>query len=124
MIDLNPYLLSLFISIGFNLIIFVIAFKFQTDKLTDITYVELKPEGTELDSGDIIGEVESVKTTSDVYSALAGEIIETNDAVIDNPALLNDDPYNAAWLVKVQVSDPSPFETLADATRYDAEFAQ
>lgn len=93
------------------------------DQLTDVTYVELRPSGTALDAGDAIGEVESVKTTSDVYSPVAGEIIEINDDLEGNPGALNDDPYSAGWLVKIKVTDSSPIDGLADAATYDAEYA-
>lgn len=94
------------------------------DELTDITYVELRDTGTTLEPGDAVAEVESVKTTSDVYSALPGTIAETNADLDDNPGLLNEDPYDKGWLVKVTVSDTAPFENLADAAKYDAEYAQ
>ncbi len=93
--------------------------KFATDELTDITYVELKPAGTSVSPGTAIGEVESVKTTSEVYSAIEGEIAEVNQAVIDDPSLLNTDPFNAGWLVKIKTSDPSPLQSLMDQETYD-----
>ena len=93
------------------------------DQLTDVTYVEMKDAGTSLAAGDTVGEVESVKTTSDVYCAAAGEILETNGELENNPGLLNEDPYGAGWLVKVRVSDPAPVEALADSAKYDAEYA-
>ena len=66
--------------------------RFAVDQLTDVTYVELKKPGTKLAAGDALGEVESVKTTSDVYSVTPGEIVEVNKAVTDDPSLLNSDP--------------------------------
>lgn len=93
------------------------------DQLTDVTYVELKDPGTSIDAGDTVGEVESVKTTSDVYCAAAGEILEVNPELENNPGLLNEDPYGAGWLVKIKVSDPAPVEALADSAKYDAEYA-
>lgn len=91
-------------------------------ELTDITYVELRPAGTTIAGGDAVGEVESVKTTSDVYSAVGGEIIEVNDAAVDDPALLNKDAQGDGWLVKIQVDDVSPLETLMDAATYDQKY--
>src|SRR5262245_48857597 len=67
--------------------------KFAANELTDVTYVEIKPTGTTVQKGDSVGEVESVKTTSDVYSAVAGSVMEVNNAVTANPALVNSDPY-------------------------------
>lgn len=93
------------------------------DQLTDVTYVELKEAGTAIDAGDTVGEVESVKTTSDVYSAATGEIVQINPELENNPGLLNEDPYGAGWLVKVKITDPAPLEALADSAKYEAEYA-
>ena len=97
--------------------------KFAVDQLTDVTYVEMQPEGTSFDAGDNVGEVESVKTTSDVYCACAGEIIETNPALEDNPGLLNDDPFGEGWLVKIKVSDKAGLDSCMDADAYSAQLA-
>src|ERR1043165_5597571 len=67
--------------------------RFAVDALTDVTYVEMKKPGTKLKAGDAVGEVESVKTTSDIYCAVAGEITEVNKALTDDPSLINSDPY-------------------------------
>ena len=91
-----------------------------TEALTDITYVEMKPAATTLAAGDSVGEVESVKTTSDIYTAIAGEVAETNQAVVDDPSLVNSDPYGEGWLVRVKASDLGPLEGLMDASAYDA----
>jgi glycine cleavage system H protein len=92
--------------------------QFAVDQLTDITYVEMKEAGSTIDAGDIVGEVESVKTTSDVYSALGGEIIEVNPELDENPALLNTDPHGEGWLVKIKVADTSGLDALMDAAAY------
>jgi glycine cleavage system H protein len=76
--------------------------KYAADELTDITYAEMKPVGTAVKSGGSVGEVESVKTTSDIYSAVAGSISEVNKAVAEDPSLLNSDPYGKGWLVKIK----------------------
>jgi glycine cleavage system H protein len=91
-------------------------------ELTDITYVELRPAGTAISAGDAVGEVESVKTTSDVYSAVAGEIVEVNDAAVENPALLNRDPQGEGWLVRIRAEDASPLEALMDSATYDQKY--
>ncbi len=93
------------------------------DQLTDITFVEMKPAGTAIGAGDTVGEVESVKTTSDIYSAVAGEIIEVNGALSDSPELINSDPYGKGWLVKIKVSDASGLAGLMDAAEYDQSIA-
>lgn len=89
------------------------------DQLTDVTYVEMRPVGTVFGAGDSVGEVESVKTTSDVYCACAGEIVEVNGALSDQPGLLNEDPYGAGWLVRVRIRDRSGLSACMDAATYE-----
>lgn len=93
---------------------------YAVDQLTDVTFVEMQGVGTEIGSGDSVGEVESVKTTSDIYSAAAGEIVEVNEALSDNPELVNNDPYGDGWLVKIKISDRGSLDACMDATAYDA----
>ena len=95
--------------------------QFATNELTDITYVEMKPAGTTISTGDALGEVESVKTTSDVYSAFNGEVIEVNEAAASDPSLLNQDPYGAGWLVKLKF-DGDGNSDLLDPTAYDSKY--
>ena len=92
------------------------------DELTDITYAEMRPVGTKVEAGDPIGEVESVKATSEIYTAVAGEIVEINDKVQSDPALLNTDPYSDGWLVRLKVADPSTLDALMDHDTYDKRF--
>jgi glycine cleavage system H protein len=89
------------------------------DQLTDITYVEMKKAGTKVAAGDSVGEVESVKTTSDIYAAAAGEIVEVNQAAADNPSLVNEDPYGKGWLVRVRLSDAGALNGLMSAAAYE-----
>lgn len=96
--------------------------RFAVDQLTDVTFVEMKPKGTAFKAGDIAGEVESVKTTSDVYSAVAGEVVEVNRAAVDDPSLLNSDPYWAGWLVKIRVADRAGLSSCMDAAAYGAKY--
>lgn len=93
--------------------------RFAVDALTDVTYVGMKLKGTKFAAGGIVGEVESVKTTSDVYCAAAGEIVEVNAALTDDPSLVNSDPYGKGWLVKVMVSDKGGLGKLMQAAAYD-----
>jgi glycine cleavage system H protein len=95
--------------------------QFAVDQLTDVTYVEMKKAGTKIASGDSVGEVESVKTTSDIYSFVGGEVVEVNKALSDNPGLLNTDPYGQGWLIKVKVSDQSGLAKCVDAAKYVAQ---
>ncbi len=97
--------------------------KFAIDQLTDVTYVEMQEAGSEIEAGGAVGEVESVKTTSDVYSVVGGEVVEVNEAAAENPALLNEDCYGAGWLVKIKATDLSGLEGLMDAASYDESYA-
>lgn len=93
--------------------------QFAVDELTDITYVQMKAKGTKIAPGGSVGEIESVKATSDIYSPVGGEIIEVNGALSDDPSLVNKDPYNAGWLVKIKASDVGPLAKLMDGAAYD-----
>jgi len=93
-------------------------------ELGDITYLELPEAGDTITAGEPFGVVESVKAASDVYSPLDGEVVERNDAAIDAPEVINQSPYEGAWLVKVKMSDPSQLDGLLDAKAYDAYAAE
>jgi glycine cleavage system H protein len=95
--------------------------QFAVDQLTDVTFAEMKPVGTRVAQGQTIGEVESVKTSSDIYSAVAGEIVAVNPALADNPGVLNSDPYGAGWLVKIRPSAGAALDALMDAAAYNAK---
>jgi glycine cleavage system H protein len=97
--------------------------KFAVDQLTDVTYVEMKKAGTSFKAGDNVGEVESVKTTSDIYCAAEGEVLEVNKAVVDDPSLLNSDPYGKGWLVKVKLTGQGKLATCVDGATYDKQHA-
>jgi glycine cleavage system H protein len=94
--------------------------QFAADELTDITFVDLPKPGTQIVAGQPFGEIESVKATSALYSAVGGEVIEANAALADQPELVNQSPFDEGWMIKVRVSDPSPLEGLMDATAYNA----
>jgi glycine cleavage system H protein len=95
--------------------------QYAANELTDITYVEMQHAGTSIKPGDSVGEVESVKTTGDVYSPVGGEIIEVNPAVSDDPSLLNSDPFGAGWLIKIKADDLGPLGELMDQPTYDEQ---
>lgn len=97
--------------------------QFAVDQLTDVTYVEMKPKGTKIAAGGIVGEVESVKTTSDIYSAAAGEVVEVNKAVVDDPSLINQDPFGKGWLIKLKVSDKAGLAKLMDSGAYGKKYS-
>ena len=88
--------------------------------LGDLVYVELPEVGEEFSAGDDTCVVESVKAASDVYSPIAGETSAVNDAVVDEPALVNEAPYTDGWLFKLKVADASEIDSLLDADAYAA----
>lgn len=91
---------------------------YAVDQLTDVTFAEMQPVGTEVSPGDSVGEVESVKTSSDVYTPAGGEIIEVNEALESGPEMLNSDPFGDAWLVKVKVTDRGTLDDSMDSDAY------
>ena len=91
---------------------------YAQDQLGDIVYVEIETEGETLDNEEVFGTVEAVKTVSDLFMPIAGEVIEFNSALEDNPALVNEDPYGEGWMIKVKVSDSSELSALLDAAAY------
>lgn len=93
--------------------------QFAVDQLTDITFAEMKDVGTTVEAGEEIGEVESVKTSSDVYAGVSGEIVEVNPDIADDPGVLNSDPFEAGWLVRIRPSDSGEYESLMDAETYE-----
>ena len=93
--------------------------KHATDELTDITYVEMNPVGSEVAAGGSLGEVESVKTTAEVLSVVGGTIREVNESLSGDPSILNEDPYQAGWLVKLEVTDTSALDGLMDDKAYE-----
>ncbi|MHC4428714.1 MAG: glycine cleavage system protein GcvH [Planctomycetota bacterium] len=96
--------------------------QYAADELTDVTYVELKSLRTTVLPGEPIGEVESVKTTADVFTSVGGEIVEVNEEATRDPSLLNSDPYGRGWLVRIRTADPSPLDALMDWETYDQRF--
>ena len=90
------------------------------NELGDITYLELPEAGDAVTSGEPFGVVESVKAASDMYSPVDGEVVERNDEAIDSPELVNQSPYEKAWLLKVKISDPSQLDSLLNNSDYDA----
>lgn len=88
------------------------------DALNDVVYVELPDVGDHFDEDQEFGVVESVKSVSDLYMPLAGEVTEVNDALEDAPEAINDDPYGAGWLIKVRLDDPESVDGLLSAEQY------
>ena len=93
---------------------------YAQDQLNDIVYVEFRDAGDAVDAGDSFGEVESVKAASELYTVVAGEIIQVNSELEDAPETMNADPFGAGWMVKIRTSDLAPLDELMDAAAYDA----
>ncbi|MBP7587240.1 MAG: glycine cleavage system protein GcvH [Thermoanaerobaculia bacterium] len=96
---------------------------FAQKELGDVVFVELPQVGHVYDAGDEIGSIESVKAVAEVFTPLAGEIVEVNEALADDPELINADPHVDGWLVKVRYSASSDLDSLMDAEAY-GEFVQ
>ncbi len=91
---------------------------FAADELGDIVFVELPEPGTRLQQFGTFGVIESVKAVSDLYAPVSGEVVEINEALRDQPELVNDDPYGEGWIVKVSLSDGAELDQLMDAATY------
>jgi glycine cleavage system H protein len=91
---------------------------FAQGELGDIVFVEIETEGEDLEANDIFGTIEAVKTVSDLFLPVSGKVIEVNPKLSDEPELINNDPYNEGWLVKIEVNDPSELENLMDVEKY------
>ncbi len=89
-------------------------------ELTDVVFVELPARGRQLKAGESCAVVESVKTASDIYSPVSGEVTDTNSAIVSNPALVNSDPYGAGWFMKIKLSHPTEVDNLLTADQYSA----
>lgn len=84
------------------------------DALGDIVYLELPAVGTQIEAGSVVGEVESTKSVSELFSPVTGTVVEVNDEAVANPEIVNSDPYGAGWLVKVQVTATGPVLTAEE----------
>jgi glycine cleavage system H protein len=97
---------------------------FAQDSLSDIVYLELPNEGDFFGIGETFGVVESVKAAADLLMAVSGDITAVNEDLIDTPELINQDPYGAAWLIKVIMSHPSELDSLMDAAAYEKNLTE
>ncbi len=91
-----------------------------TEQLGDLVFVELPEAGTEFEQGDTAATLESVKAATDVYAPLAGEIVEANEAIVDDPSIVNSDPMGEGWFFKLKLADPSAADALMDEDAYKA----
>ncbi|MEV4688810.1 glycine cleavage system protein GcvH [Microbacterium sp. LWH3-1.2] len=90
---------------------------YAADKLGDVVFVELPAVGSSVTAATVVGEIESTKSVGELYAPLTGEVVEVNDAVVDDPSLVNADPFGAGWLVKITV-DPAAVADLLDRDAY------
>jgi glycine cleavage system H protein len=91
---------------------------YAQDSLGDVVYVELPAEGDAVTRGETFGVVESVKAVSDLYSPVSGSVVEMNDAVVDGPEAINEDPYTEAWMLKIELDSIDELEELLSADEY------
>jgi glycine cleavage system H protein len=91
---------------------------FAQQELGDIVYIEIESIGETLDAEEVFGTVEAVKTVSDLFMPLNGEVLEFNTALEDTPESVNDDPYKSGWMIKVKIEDPSQISDLLDFDAY------
>ncbi len=93
---------------------------FAQEQLGDVVYLDLPPVGTRVEQFAKLGEVESVKAVSDIYSPVSGEVLEINQEVIDHPEVVNDDPSGRGWLIRIRLDDPSELDKLLTGEQYEA----
>ena len=93
---------------------------FAAGELGDIVFVDVDTEGESLDKDVVFGSVEAVKTVSDLFLPVSGEVLEFNEALEDAPESVNDDPYGDGWMVKIKITDASELDGLMDAAAYEA----
>ena len=93
---------------------------FAAGELGDIVFVDVDTEGESLDKDEVFGSVEAVKTVSDLFLPVSGEVLEFNEALEDTPESVNDDPYGDGWMVKIKITDASELDGLMDAAAYEA----
>ena len=94
------------------------------DALGDVVFVELPEVGSSFAQKDVAGVVESVKAASDVYAPVSGKVIEVNTAIVDNPSLVNEDPYGKGWFFKVKMSDAAELDDLMSDTGYEEHLSE
>jgi glycine cleavage system H protein len=93
--------------------------QFAADELTDITYVDLPKVGASIQAGESFGEIESVKATADLLSAVSGVVVEVNAKLAEAPELVNSEPMAGGWMIKARVADLAPLSKLMDAAGYE-----
>jgi len=92
---------------------------YATDQLGDVVFVELPEVGRKLEAMSAFGVVEAVKTVSDLFAPIAGEVVEINQALADNPALVNQEPFGDGWMIRLKPTQPDDFKTLMSSADYE-----
>jgi glycine cleavage system H protein len=92
--------------------------EFAQGELGDVVFIEIETEGETLEKGDTFGTIEAVKTVSDLYMPVDGEVIKVNTDLEDNPELVNSDPFGEGWMIRIKLSDPSQLDELITAETY------
>lgn len=93
--------------------------EFAQKELGEVVFVELPDVGQVFDANDEVGTIESVKAVAEIYTPVAGEVVEINEAVVDDPEILNDDPHKDGWLIRIRLSSDSDLADLMDAEAYE-----
>ena len=96
---------------------------FAQDQLGEVVYVDLPAVGDEVAAGDTFGEIESVKSVSELYAPVSGEVVEVNDALDGKPETVNEDAYGEGWMIKVRMSDPSQADAMMSSDEYESFLA-
>ena len=97
---------------------------FAQGELGDIVFIDISPDISEITVHETFGTIEAVKTVSDMYAPVSGKVVEINKKLNDEPQLVNTDPYNAGWIIKIEISNPTQLNDLLDAEAYKAQLAQ
>ena len=93
---------------------------YAQSELGEIVFVDVDTIGEQIGQGEVFGSVEAVKTVSDLNMPVSGEVLEFNEALNDQPELVNNDPYGEGWMIKISIADPAELDTLMDAAAYQA----
>lgn len=97
---------------------------FAQSELGEIVFVDIDSEGETVDSGEVFGSIEAVKTVSDLVMPVSGEVLEVNEELEDAPELVNEDPYGKGWIIKISITDASELDNLLSSDDYKAEIGQ
>jgi len=94
--------------------------EYAATELGDVVFLELPEPGAQMGQGDVVGTIETVKSVEDLYAPLTGEVLEVNEAILDEPELVNNSPMDDGWLFRMQIADSSEIDQLLSAADYDA----